>query len=222
LCAITACVSTYAEENYSDEQQSKQQTSQTQSKRQRSDVRKMIERHDENGDGVLQRSELPQDMRSGFSRLDRDKNGELSANELRDHAGRMQRSIVPVEVVCVWVSDVDQGRLTINDLQTAYDTLMDLDENNDGQISRQELQQQRQQIASRWAKQVINRLDQDDDGLVDQEEAQDSFLARNFDRIDNNEDGSVSRQELQRSIASKQQDEQRQTRSAQRSQDQTR
>jgi Ca2+-binding EF-hand superfamily protein len=222
-------MSTYAQDNYSDEQQSysdeqqsTQQMPQRQSNRQRSDARRMIERYDENDDGMLQRGELPQDMRSSFSQLDRDESGDLSASELREHGRRMQRSIVPVEVVCVWVSDVDQNRLSINDLQSAYDTLQDLDENNDGQISRNELQQRRQQIASRWAKQVVNRLDQDDDGMVDEDEAQDSFLSRNFGRLDGNEDGSISRQELQRSVASNRQDEQQETRAAQRSQDQTR
>jgi Ca2+-binding EF-hand superfamily protein len=222
LCAITVCIPTYAQNNNPNEQQSNQRASQTQSDRQRMDAQRMIDRFDEDGDSALQRSELPQDMRSNFSQLDRDQNGELSRSELREHARRMQRSIVPVEVVCVWVSDVDQGRLSINDLQTAYDTLQDLDEDNDGQISRRELQQRRQEIASRWARQVVNRLDQDDDGMVNQDEAEDSFLSRNFDQVDNNADGSISRQELRRSVASNRQSEQQQTRSAQRSQDQTR
>jgi Ca2+-binding EF-hand superfamily protein len=229
LFALTTCIPTYAQDNYSDEQQSysdeqqsNQQTSQRQSNQQRSDARRTIERYDENDDGMLQRVELPQDMRSSFSRLDRDKSGDLSASELREHGRRMQRSIVPVEVVCVWVSDVDQNPLSIKDLQSAYDTLQDLDENSDGQISRNELQQRRHQIASRWAKQVVNRLDQDDDGMVNEDEAQDSFLARQFDQVDNDSDGSISRQELQRSVASNRQGEQQETRAARRSQDQTR
>jgi Ca2+-binding EF-hand superfamily protein len=221
LCAITACISAYAQnDRSSDQRQSNQQSSQTQANRQRSNAQQIIQRHDENGDGTLQRSELPQDMRSNFSQLDRDQNGKLSASELRAHSARKQRGITPVEVVCVWVSDADQGRLSVNELQTAYDTLLDLDENNDQQISRREVQQRRQEIASRWSKQVVNRLDQDDDGMVDQDEAKDSFMAGNFDQIDNNSDGSVSRQELQRSVTSNRQDEQPQSRSAQRSQNQ--
>ena len=56
----------------------------------------MIDRHDENDDGVLQESELPRSMRDSFSQLDRNGNDELSASELREHAGQMRRSIVPV------------------------------------------------------------------------------------------------------------------------------
>lgn len=222
LCAMTACLPVYGQNQKQDTYETDQQSTQAKSDQQQSDARQMIDQYDENGDGMLQRSELPQNMRRNFSQLDRDKSGDLSASELRQHSRKMQSNTVPVEVVCVWVSDVDRGRLSLDDLQTAYDTLQDLDENNDGQISRNELQRRRQEIASRWSKQVVKRLDQDNDGQVDQEEARDSFLARQFDHVDRNGDGNISRQELQRSIASSQQNEQSGTRSAQRSQEQAR
>ena len=222
LSAVTLCSPIYAQNSRTNNQQSDQHSSRARSNRQQSDARRMVERYDNNDDGVLQKSELPQTMRGSFSRLDRDENGELSASELREHAKQMQRSIVPVEVVCVWVSDVDQGRLSMDDLQTAYDTLLEIDDNNDGKISQRELQQRRQELASKWAKQVINRLDENDDGLVDQDEAEESFIAGNFDRIDINEDGEISRNELQRNLASNQHGEQQENRSARRSEDHTR
>ena len=239
LFVLATCVPANAQNNYNDEgnrtnrqgaenrqsnrQSSRQQSDAQQSDRQQSDARKMIERHDENDDGVLQESELPRSMRDSFSQRDRNGNDELSASELREHARQMRRSIVPVEVVCVWVNDVDQGRLSVDDLQTAYETLSNIDDNGDGKISKSELQQRRQELASKWAKQVVSRLDENDDGQVNEDEAADSFVSRNFDQIDNNSDGKISRQELSSSLASTDRGQQEQgTRSARRSEDQTR
>jgi len=225
LCAVSACFPAHvlSKEKEKDNQQSNQETSRRmQSNRDRSDAQRMIERYDENDDGALERSELPRNMQSDLSRLDRNEDGKLSASELRDHARQMRRSVVPVEVVCIWVSDVDQGRLSINDLQNAYDTLNDIDENNDGKISKNELQQRRNELASKWVKQVVSRLDENDDGSIDEDEAEDSFLARRFDQFDTNGNGKISRQELKSTLTSNQGENRDQTRSARRSDDQTR
>ncbi len=185
----------------------------------------MINQYDENEDGVLERSELPRDKRSSFSKLDRDGNGKLTANELKQHAQNMKRRVVPVEMIYIWVSDANRGGLSLNDLQDAYDTLQDIDDNGDGQISRDELQQRRQEITSKWARTLLKRLDDNDDGQVSEDEAQGTSLARQFDQIDQNGNNEISRQELRKYLASDQnrnQGQEQDYRSARRSRDQSR
>jgi Ca2+-binding EF-hand superfamily protein len=175
----------------------------------------MIERFDKNGDGALQRGELPENLRTSFARLDRNSDKKLSSTEIRQHARRMARRVIPLEVVYIWVSDADQGQLSLNELQDAYQTLQSIDRDGNGKLSSQELRQRREQNADRWTQTVMKRIDDNDNGQISLQEARDTFLANRFDRVDKNRDDRISRNELRqclmaRSGSQSQQDQDRQ------------
>jgi Ca2+-binding EF-hand superfamily protein len=168
---------------------------------------RFIEEFDENGDGVLERSELPRRMRDQIDQIDRNDDGRLTAQELRQHGNRASsdspgRHARPLEIVYLWVTDADSGHLSLNDLQQAYKSLQEIDENGDGQLSRDELRQRRQQLLERWAGTVTDRLDQNDDGRINPREAHGTFLLSLFDRLDANHDGQISQRELTQCVAS--------------------
>jgi Ca2+-binding EF-hand superfamily protein len=167
-------------------------------------ARHFIEDFDEHGDGALTRDELPRRIRDQVRRLDRNGDGRLTAEELRHHGNRAaaRRRAGPDEVVYIWVTDADSGHLSLNDLQQAYASLQEIDDNGNGDISREELGQRRQELFVRWAGRVTERLDDSGDGRISSREAQDTFLETHFDRLDNNRDGAISQRELSQCIAS--------------------
>lgn len=171
-----------------------------------------IEDFDRNGDGVLQRDEMPRRMRNQIEFLDQNQDGKLTRQELRSHGRRAaadsdsqqaqkSRKVMPLEIVYVWISDADRSQISLSQLQRAYDTLQQIDDNGDGQLSRDELQQRRQEMHSRWAKMVTERLDQNDDQRISHEEAQNTGLAVTFSTFDQNDDGVLSQKELQQCLA---------------------
>jgi Ca2+-binding EF-hand superfamily protein len=177
----------------------RQESTQQQSRSFRS-ASQTIERFDENGDGALQRGELPDNLRTSFSRLDRNSDRKISSTELRQHARRMARRVIPLEVVYIWVNDADQGQLSLNELQDAYQTLQAIDRDGNGRLSSQELRQRREQNAERWTQTVINRIDDDDNGQISWQEARDTFLSNRFDSVDKNRDDRISRSELRQCL----------------------
>jgi Ca2+-binding EF-hand superfamily protein len=158
-----------------------------------------IDDFDENDDGQLQRKELPPRMRDRFSSLDRDGDNRLSRQELFRHgqAARSQRNpVAPLEFVYIWVTDADQGHLSLNELQRAYDTLQKIDQDGNGELARSELQACREANLSKWARMVTTRLDENDDDTISEQEAQGTFLTGRFDELDTNGDSRIDKQEL--------------------------
>lgn len=110
----------------------------------RPDVGRMLERFDKNGDGFLDRSECPPPLQTRFDRLDRDKDGKLSNQELQGvargrrnqprgtAAGRADRLF--------HLLDADRdGNLSKEELQNGVRLLEKFDKNKDGLIEPQEL-----------------------------------------------------------------------------------
>ncbi len=202
VAALALCSATRA---FSDQDSNSADRSQKQSSRNSSATtrgERLIDEFDQNNDGVLSRSELPRRLRAQFSQLDRDGDGHLTASELqrRQAAGQRGRH-VPAEFIYIWVADEGNGQLSLDELQRAYGTLREIDENNDGQLSRSELRDRREQLQARWSRNLVNRLDENDDGKISQDEARQTLLGQRFDEIDRDGDGFVSRQELQQCLS---------------------
>lgn len=168
----------------------------------RSGVDSFIKRQDDNEDGKLSRQELPPRMRSGLERIDRDDDGYLSKSELRQHARRAASAKSPVIVTYVWVLDANQGRVKLQDLQQAYSELQEVDQNEDGQISPEELEARHQKVASRWLDKCFQHHDENDDDQITRREAEGTHLANRFDKIDRNDDDKLTRGELRQSFNS--------------------
>lgn len=168
------------------------------------DPQQFIQDHDDDGDGQLDRQELPRRMRDQFERLDRNRDGSLTKEELSQHAGRVsqRQQALPLEVVYIWISDADRGHLSLNELQRAYDTLQKIDGDGNGELSQSELRTRQTQIASRWAKMIADRLDENDDGRVNKSEAEGTFSGTEFTKLDRNGNGGLSVDELQHCILS--------------------
>jgi Ca2+-binding EF-hand superfamily protein len=173
-----------------------------QEQRSQEGARQFIKRHDQNNDGYLSRSEMPQRMRSDFDRLDANHDGELSRSEIERHASRAARRAgsSPVEVAYIWVLDADQGNVDLQDLQQAYDLLRKIDKNGDGKVSRSELRERREHVASAWCDQCFKRMDKNHDGELSKQEAKDSTFEDDFDKIDRNSDDMLTKSEIHRFI----------------------
>lgn len=161
-------------------------------------IQGFVKRHDENGDGHLSRNEFPERLRSGFDALDRNSDDRVSQSELQSHAQRMaSRRQTPVSVTYIWVMDTDQGRASLQELQQAYDVLQNVDRNEDGSITRNELRERQQEMAAQWIDHCFQKLDDNDDGEISNSEAKGSALAQRFEGLDNNDDDVLTRKELQ-------------------------
>ena len=119
-------------------------------------------------------------MRGQFASLDQDGDDKISRRELSQHGRTVRRRgpVAPLEFVYIWVTDADQGHLSLHELQRAYDTLQKIDKNGDGELAHEELQACRKANLAKWAKMVTARLDENDDNKISHDEAQDTFLRR--------------------------------------------
>lgn len=162
-----------------------------------------IQKHDQNQDGQLSKQELPEAKRSGFAQLDQDRNGQLSAAELRQHSARMTQRRLPVEVTYVWVVETNQGRAKLEELQQAYDLLSKIDANGDGTIAPNELKEQQQKVATQWIDRSFERLDANGNDELTPEESRDSLIGRCFKRLDANKDSKLTRAELREAVEQK-------------------
>jgi Ca2+-binding EF-hand superfamily protein len=191
-----------------------------QQQRSQEGARQFIRRHDQNNDGYLSHSEMPQRMRSDFNRLDANNDGELSRSEIERHASRARRTgSTPVEVAYIWVLDADQGKVDLQDLQQAYDLLRKIDKNGDGKVSRSELREQREQVASNWCDQCFKRMDMNHDGELSKQEAKDSTFEDDINQIDRNSDDMLTKSEIHRFIDRKFESDQNQYQAQRNSED---
>jgi Ca2+-binding EF-hand superfamily protein len=159
------------------------------------DVDRFIKEYDRNGDGFLQRDEVPAYLRDRFDELDTNKDGKLSREELEKGVARLQPRRRPSDVVFILIetSDCDEG--CAGELQQIYDTLRRLDKNKDGMIDPEELKAARQQLLEERVDNIIKELDTNKDGRISRDEAR-GMIKRNFDQIDTNKDGFIDRNEL--------------------------
>lgn len=163
-------------------------------------LNRFISRYDANKDGTVSRDELPAGMREGFHQIDRDNNGQLTTEEVRQHAHRQNLLRTPVVVTYVWLLDTNEGRARLKDLQEAYSTLKQIDQDSDGQITRAELKERRQEIASKMIDKCFENHDDNDDGQLTREEARGTVIASRFQKYDENDDGKVGKQEVKETL----------------------
>jgi Ca2+-binding EF-hand superfamily protein len=157
---------------------------------------------DRNHDGYIQREELPPEFRSAFDRIDTDKDGKISRDEMAKgiaffHARRRSSDFV---YMLIEMSDYDENCHA--EVQRAYDILRSLDKNQDGKIDAEELKAGRDHIIQNRIDSLFKHLDTNKDGRISREEARGQIRA-DFKEIDRNGDGYIDREELMRAAMGK-------------------
>jgi Ca2+-binding EF-hand superfamily protein len=151
--------------------------------------------YDKNKDGFLDRKEVPAFLRDHFDKLDINKDGKLSREELEKGAVYLQKRRRPADIIYILIemSDCDEGCTA--EIQEVYDALRKLDTNKNGKIDPEELMAARQQLLEERIDRIIKELDTDKDGKISRKEAK-GLIRKNFDKIDTNKDGYIDREEL--------------------------
>ncbi|MGM0494653.1 MAG: EF-hand domain-containing protein [Armatimonadota bacterium] len=118
----------------------------------------LLEQHDANGDGLLQRSEIPEGFRERIMALDANGDGAVSREELRAAMPQRQRRpegevVSPEERRARMIARLDadgDGRVTIDELpERLRERFSGADANGDGVLSVEELQQARETWSAR-------------------------------------------------------------------------
>src|SRR6516162_836709 len=159
------------------------------------DLDGFLKEHDKNGDGFLQRDELPPAYRAAFERLDTNKDGKISREELAQGVALLRPRRRPSDLIYMLVEMSDSDEESPREVQRAYDILRRLDRNKDGKIDGDELKAGREHIANNRVDFLFKQLDANKDGRISREEAKGHILA-NFAEIDANRDGFIDRVEL--------------------------
>jgi Ca2+-binding EF-hand superfamily protein len=125
----------------------------------------------------VSRTELSNELNADFADLDGDKDGKVTADEIK---ARLQRK-----------AEADLAVLK----KARDEAFAKLDTNSDGAISRAEFDEKAPlptiKDASQLASANLGRFDADKDGSITQDEFRAPTLT-NFDRLDKNKDGSLS------------------------------
>ncbi len=98
------------------------------------DPSKLIEKFDENEDGVLQLSELPERKAKFFDRADTDKDGALSTTELKAHWTAMKKKKFERR------DSNGDGFLTEDEVGRRWERLKVADADNDGKLTQVEIE----------------------------------------------------------------------------------
>src|SRR5262249_46267278 len=155
---------------------------------------------DKNGDGFLQRDEVPAYLRDRFDELDTNKDGKLSREELEKGVAYLQPRRRTSDFLFILIETSDCDADCSGEIQRVYDALRKLDKNKDGKMDGEELKAARQEMLEERVDNIIKELDANKDGRISRDEAR-GPIKRNFDKIDTNKDGFIDRGELLRAAS---------------------
>lgn len=159
------------------------------------DVDGFFKDFDKNGDGVLQRDELPPAYQAAFARIDTNKDGKITREELIEGIGFLHPRRRPSDLVYMLIEMSDFDADSHREVQRAYEVLRSLDKNKDGKIDESEIKEGRERIVANRVKFLFDQLDANKDGKISREEAK-GRIRENFNEIDRNHDGFIEREEL--------------------------
>lgn len=159
-------------------------------------------RLDADGNGSISRQEWLNAAGARFDRLDTNKDGVLTPDELS--RGRHGRHGRPWRHSFSQIDTNGDGQISSAEFRAAFprapaDLFTKLDTNKDGRLSRDELRAMRAQAAAAMRQKVFERLDTDHDGSLSLEELQavrPNMTAAQFNRLDSNGDGRLTPDEF--------------------------
>lgn len=155
---------------------------------------------DADGNGSVSRQEWLAAAGARFDRLDANKDGVLT----RDELSRGRRQGPAGQRLFSRMDTNGDGQISLDEFQAAHpqapaDLFARLDTNHDGQLSPDELRGLRAQAAAAMRQKMVERLDTDHNGSVSLEELQavrPGMTAAQFTRLDRNGDGQLTADEL--------------------------
>jgi len=159
------------------------------------DADEFIKEYDADKDGFLSKSELPERFRPNFDKVDTNKDGKISREELLKGVTLMQSRRRPSDFVFILVEMSDCDECCADELQVVYDYIRKLDTNHDGKVDAEELKAGRELLIKQRVDSIFKDLDGNKDGKISREEAR-GTIKRHFDEVDADKDGFISREEL--------------------------
>jgi len=145
---------------------------------------------------------LPERFRANFARLDTNKDGKISRDELQKGFTNLYPERRPSDLVFLMVEMSDCDECCAEELQVIYNFLHKADRNNDGKIDAGELKEAREHLLNHRVEGIFKALDADRDGKISRTEAR-GQIRRHFDDLDANKDGFISRDELRKAAQEK-------------------
>lgn len=157
---------------------------------------------DKNGDGVLTKDELPERMQGLFERGDINKDGKLTADEIKSLSAaqpvpagpRVRRNATRQDLILNALDTDHDDVLSAAELALAPTTLKALDKNGDGQLSPDELRPPTPTPAAR-ADHMLEEWDTNKDDKLSKAECPDR-LQPQFESLDKNGDGFLTKDEI--------------------------
>jgi Ca2+-binding EF-hand superfamily protein len=168
----------------------------------RFDLERFLKDYDTDKDGRLTRNELPPELRPAFDRIDADKDGKVSGEELQRGIAHLQPARRHSDLIHVLIEMSACDDACHGEVQRAYDILRKLDKDKDGKIAPDELKAAREQIVKDRVDYLFNELDKNKDGKISRDEAK-GMLRQDFDEIDSGKDGFIDREELTRAATAR-------------------
>lgn len=187
----------------------------------RPNVAQFLKRLDKNGDGVLQRAELPPFLQRGFAQFDENRDGKLNAEETQKMFAQLRqrrpgpanpdvaKQVEPLVNKLMALDRDKDGKLSRKEaVGRLADNFDRTDANRDGFIDRQELtaaitkilrfQRGRRGFGRPQGPPDFDALDLDADGRLSRRELANTRFGRQFDQIDTDGSGEITQREFER------------------------